>query len=117
MMPWWSWALIWAALVAALIALLTVSGLRLFHKAMALLDALGELADGIELLDRRAQRMSQAAVSISVFDGTAGPADRWSRLRRARQVHRQARREERVAQGRILITADYRRYAHLLKRT
>ncbi len=50
-MPWWSWIVIWACLVLALIAMLVFSGWGLFRKAVAVFDELGALGAKLELLD------------------------------------------------------------------
>jgi hypothetical protein len=50
-MPWWSWVVIWVALVLALVALLVLGGLWLWRKLMRFFDDLGELADQASVLE------------------------------------------------------------------
>jgi hypothetical protein len=44
-MPWWSWIVIWIALVALSLLFFGVLGLRLFRQATTTLTELGEAAD------------------------------------------------------------------------
>lgn len=44
-MPWWSWIVIWIALVALSLLFFGVLGLRLYRQAMTTLEELSEAAD------------------------------------------------------------------------
>ena len=44
-MPWWSWILIWIALVSLSLLFFGVLGLRLYRQAMTTLEELGEAAE------------------------------------------------------------------------
>ena len=44
-MPWWSWIVIWIALVALSLLFFVVLGVRLFRKFMATVKDLGEAAE------------------------------------------------------------------------
>ena len=44
-MPWWSWIVIWIALVALSLLFFGVLGLRLYRQAMITLEELGEAAE------------------------------------------------------------------------
>lgn len=49
-MPWWSWIVIWIALVALSLLFFGVLGLRLFRQATTTLSELGEAADRFSTL-------------------------------------------------------------------
>ena len=49
-MPWWSWIVIWIALVALSLLYFGVLGLRLFRQATTTLSELGEAADRFSTL-------------------------------------------------------------------
>ena len=49
-MPWWSWIVIWIALVALSLLFFGVLGLRLFRQATTTLTELGEAADRFSTL-------------------------------------------------------------------
>lgn len=116
-MPWWSWVVIWAVLVLGLLGMLGYLGYRLFVKFLAVLEALGELGDKLELLEEHGEALADPPFRSAVFEDASVPAARWHERRRAARERRQLRREQRVAQGRLLTKTDYRRYSHLLKRT
>jgi hypothetical protein len=44
-MPWWSWIVIWIALIALSLLFFGVLGLRLYRQAMTTLEELGEAAE------------------------------------------------------------------------
>ena len=44
-MPWWSWIVIWIALVALSLLFFGVLGVRLYRQAMTTLEELGEAAE------------------------------------------------------------------------
>lgn len=50
-MPWWSWLIIWSALVLALLALIVLGALWLWRKLLRLFDDLGELAEQASVLE------------------------------------------------------------------
>ncbi|MFZ2963804.1 MAG: hypothetical protein WA006_03875, partial [Rhodoglobus sp.] len=49
--PWWAWLLIWSGLVLALLVMLAISAWWLFRKGIGVLDAVGELAEAVEVLE------------------------------------------------------------------
>jgi hypothetical protein len=66
-MPWWSWILIWIALVALSLLFYVVLGVRLFRKFTTTLRELGEAADRFSSLP------SPAGASYGSGTDGAGP--------------------------------------------
>jgi flagellar biosynthesis/type III secretory pathway M-ring protein FliF/YscJ len=100
-----------------LIAMLAWQGYRLFRKAMRTFDALGRLADKADILAERVEELEDEVFRSTVFDDAAEHRDAWYRLRYARAIRRQQRKEARIQRARLLVRADPRRFAYLLKRT
>jgi hypothetical protein len=105
-MPWWSWVLIWAVLVLALVGMLVRFGFVLFRKAMAALDALGDLGDQVADLEAQADILAGDADSPrtppAIFADRAALAAGVSASRSERAHRRQLRRDQRITQGKLL---------------
>ncbi len=108
-MPWWSWVLIWTLLVLALLGMLAFFGWRLFRKAMGAMDALGELAEQLELLDAASEEASPYHFTPSVLRNRADVREAHRALAELRANRRRQRRERRLARGKLLVTADLRK--------
>ncbi|BCT76235.1 hypothetical protein SCMU_20770 [Sinomonas cyclohexanicum] len=67
-MPWWSWVLIWVALVACTLVVLLLGGIHLFRKGVALARGAGEALD--QLTARPSARTPTLA---DAHDGDAAP--------------------------------------------
>ncbi|MEO8907398.1 MAG: hypothetical protein ABI310_04900 [Microbacteriaceae bacterium] len=116
-MPWWSWIVIWGCLVLAAIAAFVWLGYRIVTKFLAALHALEDLAAKTDVLQAHAESLATEHGSPAVFVDAALLGEQ-RRTQRAERAHwRQTRREARVREGKILVTADPQQYSHLLKRT
>src|SRR6478752_9901830 len=62
-MPWWSWILIWVALVSLSLLFFVVMGVRLFRQFMATVKELGEAGDKLTSLPVPAAAAAGAAVA------------------------------------------------------
>ena len=83
-MPWWSWIVIWIALVALSLLFFGVLGVRLFRQFMATLKELGEAAERFSTcLHRRAPAPLQRPTPAGA--GAAGSADQPSAGARRRR--------------------------------
>ncbi|TLM86431.1 hypothetical protein FDW83_01355 [Pseudarthrobacter sp. NamE2] len=92
-MPWWSWILLWVALVAVSLLFYALLGIRLFRKFMATvkdLGAAGEKLGRLGPLPEPAETAAAAgpAAGSAVF---ASPAD----MRHDYEASTSARREDR----------------------
>ncbi|SDL24163.1 hypothetical protein SAMN04487916_10730 [Arthrobacter sp. ov407] len=74
-MPWWSWILIWIALVSLSLLFFGVLGLRLYRQAMTTLEELGEAADRFSRVPSpSAPEAAPATANAGAPDSTdAGP--------------------------------------------
>jgi hypothetical protein len=116
-MAWWSWLLIWGILVLALIGMLVWSGISLFRKFVAVTSALGELLDKLDVLQARADELSEEAFAPAIFaDPDELSFQRQERIAQ-RLLERQIRRDSRVKRGKLLIRADARQFSYLVKRS
>ncbi|MEE2523118.1 hypothetical protein V1639_12300 [Pseudarthrobacter sp. J75] len=70
-MPWWSWIVIWIALIALSLLLFVLLGIRLFRQAMAVMRDLGAAGE----------KLGQVAAfppSAVPPGGSAGPEPGWA---------------------------------------
>lgn len=116
-MPWWSWLVIWGALVVALLALLVWQGIRLFRKFMGAMHALGELSEKTSMLERQAQTLGEQPFHAAALQSAARLSYERRQDAARRADRRQAHREARVQRGRLITKADPRQFSHLIKRT
>jgi hypothetical protein len=72
-MPWWSWILIWVALVSLSLLFFVVMGVRLFRQFMATVKELGEAGDKLTSLPVPAAA-SAGAAAASPGSAVAGVA-------------------------------------------
>ena len=63
-MPWWSWILIWVALVSLSLLFFVLMGIRLFRQFMATVKELGEAGD----------KLTRLPVPAAVPGGATDPA-------------------------------------------
>ncbi|AMM32715.1 hypothetical protein SA2016_2043 [Sinomonas atrocyanea] len=103
-MPWWSWILIWVALVACTLVGLLLGGIYLFRKGMAVMRGAAEDLERVTARPPAAQTADDAGPAVVVrVPGSAVFADP-ERLReeyeRGREQRRLARRDRRVARRR-----------------
>ena len=63
-MPWWSWIVIWIALVALSLLFFVVLGVRLFRQFMATVKELGEAGERFSTVRPAAAASSSAAVHV-----------------------------------------------------
>jgi hypothetical protein len=109
-MPWWSWILIWVALVSLSLLFFVVMGVRLFRQFMATVKELGEAGDKLTSLPVPAAAAGGAAPvgvapasggahSIAVAPGTApfaSPHQMRHDYHASKEARREARRQRRV---------------------
>ncbi|PPL18158.1 hypothetical protein [Microterricola pindariensis] len=102
-MPWWSWWLIWGGLVLALVGMLAYFGVTLFRKTVAAAHELGELGDALSILDAQLDELAPDRTPSAVFRDQAELALIVEGNRNARILHRQQRRDARLARGKLLV--------------
>ncbi|MHA7223033.1 hypothetical protein ACX80S_12020 [Arthrobacter sp. RHLT1-20] len=75
-MPWWSWIVIWIALVALSLLLFVVLGVRLFRQFMTTVRELGEAGERFSSFPSAPAGPGSAAVHIDAvdFDGAGTDA-------------------------------------------
>ena len=102
-MTWWSWILIWLALVLAAIGVLVLFGLSYWRKGLALLRQLDEVTAKLDALQPEGAEQAPTRPPSSLF------ADR-DAVRRAREGRRDARRDRiddrrsaRIERGKLLV--------------
>ena len=116
-MPWWSWVVIWAVLVLGLLGMLVFFAWWLFRKVMAAGREASALIEKADLLRQRSDGMRYTEFHSAVFaDADVLRAEREQAVA-DRRVARQARRDQRVRRGKMLVNADPFRYSYLNRRT
>jgi len=109
-MPWWSWVLIWVALVLAMLGMLAWFGWWLFKKGLVAMEALGELAGRLELLDAASEDLAPEKPFVpAILRDRAEVQEAHRVLAELRAERKERRREARRARGRLLVTADLRK--------
>ncbi len=101
--------LIWTLLVLALLGMLAFFAWWLFKKAMVAMDALGELAGKLELLDAASEEVSPYHFTPAVLRDRAEVREAHRLLAELRADRKRERRERRLARGKLLVTADLRK--------
>ncbi|MET4135785.1 hypothetical protein [Pseudarthrobacter sp. PvP090] len=74
-MPWWSWIVIWIALVALSLLFFVVLGVRLFRKFMATVKDLGEAAERFSTFPAAAAPAAAGAHAAPSGAGADGPGE------------------------------------------
>ena len=92
-MPWWSWIVIWIALVALSLLFFVVLGVRLFRQFMTTVKELGEAADRFGQLPATAENAGPGA-PVTPEQGSAVFAPP-ARIRHEYHAGKSARREAR----------------------
>lgn len=105
-MPWWSWLVIWACLLVALVGVIVVAAWRLFRKAMAVLAELGTLAQKAELLDAVADAAEDQRAEIAVLQKYAEVQARRRFVREEAASRRAARHRGRLDRAKSMIRVD-----------
>lgn len=101
-MPWWSWILVWVALVSLSLLFFVVMGVRLFRQFMATLKELGEAGDKLTRLSAPAAVSVGAALDpdgIAAAPGSApfaSPHQMRHDYHASKEARREARRQRRV---------------------
>jgi len=104
-MPWWSWILIWVALVSLSLLFFVVMGVRLFRQFMATVKELGEAGDKLTRLPVPAAVAGGASDPGSEPDVTgvgpgmapfASPHQIRHDYHASKEARREARRQRRV---------------------
>lgn len=73
-MPWWSWIVIWIALVALSLLFFVVLGVRLFRKFMATVKELGEAEERFSTFPAGPGTLSSADVHLGRLDSDGDDA-------------------------------------------
>lgn len=98
-MPWWSWILIWIALVALSLLFYVLLGIRLYRQVMAVLKDLG--AAGAKLghlapaVAAEAERPTHALPGAAVFASPARMRHDYDASKSSRKENRRQRRVQR----------------------
>lgn len=98
-MPWWSWIVIWIALVALSLLFFVVLGVRLFRQFMTTVKELGEAGERFSQLPTTAADPPAAAATPAPAPGSAvfaSPADARHAYHAAKASRLEARRLRRV---------------------
>jgi len=106
-MPWWSWIVIWIALVALSLLFFVVLGVRLFRKFMATVKELGEAGDRFSSFPSAPPAAGDTAGPAPAGDGNVPPPEPGSAVfaspvqmghdyRAAKLARQEARRVRRV---------------------
>ena len=109
-MPWWSWIVIWIALVALSLLFFVVLGVRLFRQFMATVKELGAAGERFSAFPSAAARSRRNAGATGGSDGTGGhgpppepgsavfasPVQMGHDYRASKSARQEARRQRRV---------------------
>jgi uncharacterized membrane protein YccC len=115
-MPWWSWILIWGALVLALLGMLVWLSFRLVTKFGRTVVAFGDLAEKSSALEALVDEVTDRFEPAVLADATELRHAR-EQQRSDRDRRRQTRRDSSVKRGKLLVNADTAQFLHFLKRT
>ncbi|MFB2583814.1 hypothetical protein [Herbiconiux liukaitaii] len=102
-MEWWAWLIIWTVLVLGLLGMLAGLGYRLFKKFTATLRELEELGDKIARLTENVEELAAEHPDRAIALGYQEVSRRHDLLKERRAHVREARREARLARGKLLI--------------
>ena len=108
-MPWWSWILIWTALVLGLLGMLAFFAVSLFRKLMRAMDALVTLGDQVSALDTNISELQAPSLRPAIFEDKNVLAYQYEINRYARAERRQRRRDALVNRGKLLGTPSDQR--------
>jgi hypothetical protein len=107
MMPLWSWILIWALLIAALLGMLTWFAVRLFRKLMVAFGALEDLGDQLAELDLDGE-LPRSPFRPAIFQNRRALAAAIDQARIERAHHRAHRRDLAISRGKLLQHTPYK---------
>ncbi|GAA2246200.1 hypothetical protein N1031_16150 [Herbiconiux moechotypicola] len=103
-MAWWSWLIIWTVLVLGLLGMLAWLGYRLFVKGRDVLRELDALSRKVGALAENAEKLApEEPTERAIALGYAETARRHEEHEARRAELKQARREARLARGKLLI--------------
>ena len=102
-MQWWAWLIIWTVLVLGLIGMLAGLGYRLFRKFTATLRELEELGDKVARLTENTEALAVEHPDRAIALGYPAVSRRHDLQKDRRARVREARREARLARGKLLI--------------
>ena len=105
-MPWWSWLVIWASLIAALSTMLALFAVALFRKSLAVVAALERLALLAEILGNAHDILEDQRADVAILLDYAEVRRRRERVRDASAARRLARHDSRIARAKALIAVD-----------
>jgi hypothetical protein len=105
-MAWWAWLIIWTVLVLGLFGMLAGLGFWLFRKLTGVFDALSELTDKVGRLTENVEELKAIPPDRAMVLGYAEVSRRRELHQERRAELRLARREARIARGKLLIRPE-----------
>jgi hypothetical protein len=105
-MQWWAWLIIWVVLVLALIGTVVLLGYRLFRKAMGAYEELAVLSDKVARLMENVERLEPDEPERAIAVGYPEVSRRHDARKARRERAKEARREARLARGRLLVSPE-----------
>lgn len=105
-MPWWSWLVIWVCLGLALVAVLTVSAVRLFRKVVRVFADLAALANKTESLHGAFEAPNLIEPRIAILRDIANVQQERRREKAAATLRRESRHNLRIARAKALVRFD-----------
>jgi biopolymer transport protein ExbB/TolQ len=105
-MAWWAWLIIWTVLVLGFLGMLAGLGYRLYKKARAALRELDTLTRRVSALAENTETLSSertARTERAIELGYPEVARRHDEHLTRRAESKQARREARLARGKLLL--------------
>ncbi|RFA09311.1 hypothetical protein B7R54_08760 [Subtercola boreus] len=107
-MSWWSWIVIWAVLVLAMLGMYALLGWRLFRKASVVLGELSQLGAQVGSVQDNVEQLTPEPSDNAILLGYAEMYRRRDIQRQRRADEKELRREKRLERGKLLTTSDYR---------
>lgn len=101
-MPWWSWIVIWVALVLLALGVLVWLAFRLFGKLTRAFEALGDLADQMSALGANVEALAPERKVPAIFGNRDALASAIEIHRTQRANARQLRRDRLISRGKLL---------------
>jgi hypothetical protein len=104
--PWWSWILIWSALVLGLASMLAWFAYRLFRKLMTAMKALEELGNRVAGLNPGDAQAVPDHFRTAIFQDRHELEEAVAVAQAARDRRRQRRRDRLIARSKLFAQAS-----------
>ncbi|HZK60129.1 MAG TPA: hypothetical protein VFC59_09750 [Cryobacterium sp.] len=105
-MPWWSWILIWSALLLGLAAMLAWFAYRIFRKLMTAMKALEELGSQVAGLNPGDAEAAPDRFRTAIFRDRHELEQAVAVAQAARDRRRQLRRDRLIARSKLFAQAS-----------